>query len=118
LLETPGQSCDEPGWQVHAYCLMSNHFHLVVETPEPNLVAGRKWLLGTCTSRFNRRRQEFGHMFSGRCKAHPAKVEMAWRLRRETTITLKWIAKRLRMGVWTHVSDWLVQKRKQDEKSQ
>jgi hypothetical protein len=32
---------------VHAYCLMSNHFHLVVETPQPNLVAGMKWLLGT-----------------------------------------------------------------------
>jgi hypothetical protein len=53
-----------------------------------------------------------------RRKADPERVEMAWRLRRETTITLKWIAKRLRMGVWTHVSDWLVQKRKQDEKSQ
>jgi hypothetical protein len=32
---------------------MSNHFHLVVETPQPNLVAGMKWLLGTYTSRFN-----------------------------------------------------------------
>ena len=37
------------GWQVHAYCLMPNHFHLVVETPQPNLVAGMKWLLGTYT---------------------------------------------------------------------
>jgi hypothetical protein len=44
----------------------SNHFHLVVETPEPNLVAGMKWLLGTYASRFNRRHQEFGHVFSGR----------------------------------------------------
>ena len=44
-----------PGWQVHAYVLMPNHFHLVVETPQPNLVAGMKWFLGTYTSRFNRR---------------------------------------------------------------
>lgn len=50
---------------------MSNHFHLVIETPQPNLVAGMKWLLGTYTSRFNRRHQEFGHLFSGRYKALP-----------------------------------------------
>ena len=53
-----------------------------------------------------------------RRKADPEKVEMAWRLRRETTMTLKWIAKRLKMGVWTHVSNCLVQKRKQNEKCQ
>jgi len=45
---------------------MSNHFHLVVETPQPNLVAGMKWLLGTYASRYNRRHGEFGHLFSGR----------------------------------------------------
>jgi hypothetical protein len=49
--------------------LISNHFHLLVETPQPNLVAGMKWLLGTCTSRFNRRHGEFGHVFSGRYKS-------------------------------------------------
>ncbi len=53
----------------HAYCLMPNHFHLVLETPQPNLVAGMKWLLGTYTSRHNRRHKEFGHLFSGRYKA-------------------------------------------------
>jgi len=40
FLETLGQTYDKTGWQVHAYCLMSNHFHLVVETPQPSLVAG------------------------------------------------------------------------------
>jgi len=69
FLETLGQTCDQTGWQVHAYCLMSNHFHLVVETPQPNLVAGMKWFLGTYTGRFNRRHQEFGHVFSGRYKS-------------------------------------------------
>jgi REP element-mobilizing transposase RayT len=57
------------GWQVHAYCLMSNHFHLVVETPRANLVAGMKWLLGTYTMRFNRRHKLAGHLFGGRYKA-------------------------------------------------
>jgi len=68
-LETLAQPCDKTQWQVHAYCLLSNHFHLVLETPQPNLVAGMKWLLGTYTSRFNRRRKEFGHLFSGRYQA-------------------------------------------------
>jgi REP element-mobilizing transposase RayT len=69
FLETLGQACQKTGWQVHGYCLMSNHFHLVVETPQANLVAGMKWFLGTYTSRFNRRHKEFGHLFSGRYKA-------------------------------------------------
>ena len=69
FLETLGQACLKTGWQVHALCLMSNHFHLVVETPNGNLVAGMKWFLGTYTSRFNRRHKLFGHLFSGRYKS-------------------------------------------------
>jgi len=69
FLETLGQVCVRTGWQVHAYCLMPNHFHLVMETPEANLVAGMKWLLGTYTGRFNRRHKVFGHLFSGRYKS-------------------------------------------------
>ena len=53
-----------------------------------------------------------------RRKADPDQAEMAWRLRRGTTMTLKWIAKRLKVGVWTHVSNCLVQKRKQNENCQ
>ncbi len=69
FLKTLAQACEKTGWQVHAYCLMSNHFHLVLETPQPNLVPGMKWLLGTYTLRFNRRHKEFGHLFSGRYKS-------------------------------------------------
>jgi REP element-mobilizing transposase RayT len=69
LLELLGQCCERTGWLVHALCLMPNHFHLVLETPQPNLVVGMKWLLGTYTGRFNRRHQLFGHLFSGRYKA-------------------------------------------------
>jgi REP element-mobilizing transposase RayT len=54
FVETLGEVCAKTGWQVHAYVLMPNHFHWVVETPQPNLVTGMKWLLGTYTSRFNR----------------------------------------------------------------
>jgi len=62
FLETLGQACEKTDWQVHAWRLMRNHFHLVVETPRANLVAGMKWLLGTYTSRYNRRHQLFGHL--------------------------------------------------------
>jgi REP element-mobilizing transposase RayT len=69
FLETLAEACVKTEWQVHAYCLMPNHFHLVVETPQANLVAGMKWFLGTFTSRFNRRHRLFGHLFSGRYKS-------------------------------------------------
>jgi putative transposase len=57
--------CERAGWQVHAYCLMGNHFHLVVETPQPTLVAGMKCFLGTYTQRFNERHRMRGHLFAG-----------------------------------------------------
>ena len=69
FISTLGEACAKTGWHVHALCLMPNHFHLVVETPRANLVAGMKWLLGTYTGRFNRRHKVFGHLFGGRYKA-------------------------------------------------
>ena len=69
IVTTLGEVCAKTDWQVHAYCLMTNHFHLVVETPEANLVAGMSWFMSTYTARFNRRHKQFGHLFSGRYKA-------------------------------------------------
>ncbi len=69
FLETLGATCARTDWQVHAYCLMSNHFHLVIETPLANLVEGMKWFLGTYTMRFNRRHRLSGHLFAGRYKS-------------------------------------------------
>ena len=69
FLKTLEEVCAKTDFQVHAWCLLSNHFHLVIETPKANLVAGMKWFLGTYTSRFNRRHKLFGHLFSGRYKA-------------------------------------------------
>jgi putative transposase len=69
FLATMAEACGKTDWQVHAFCLMSNHFHLVLETPRGNLVEGMKWLLGTYTSRFNHKHHLFGHLFAGRYKA-------------------------------------------------
>jgi putative transposase len=69
FLATLAEGCEKTGWQIHSYCLMSNHLHLVIETPNANLVEGMKWLLGVYTARFNRRQKVFGHLFSGRYKA-------------------------------------------------
>ena len=57
------------GWQFHACCLRSNHFHLVLEMPQRDLAAGRKWFLGACTNRFSRPHRQLGHRFSGRDKS-------------------------------------------------
>jgi len=65
FLKTLGEACQKTCWQVHAYCLMKNHFHLVVETPEPNLVAGMAWLQSTYTIRLNNRHKLFGHVLAG-----------------------------------------------------
>ena len=61
FLATLAEACAKTGWQVHAWGLMGNHFHRVVETPKANLVLGMKWFLGTYTGRFNRRHKLFGH---------------------------------------------------------
>jgi REP element-mobilizing transposase RayT len=69
FLDTLAEACQKTDWQIHAWCLMNNHFHLVTETPRANRVEGMQWLLGVYTNRFNHRHKEFGHLFSGRYKA-------------------------------------------------
>jgi len=69
FLKTLAEACQKTGWQVHAYCLMRNHYHLVMETPEANLVAGMAWLQSTYTIRLNHRHKLLGHVFSGRYRA-------------------------------------------------
>ena len=56
-------------WQCHAYCLMGNHYHLMIETPEGNLTKGMRHLNGVFTQWSNRRHQRSGHLFQGRYKA-------------------------------------------------
>ena len=69
FLHALGQACERTGWRVHSYVLMGNHYHLLLETPEPNLCAGMKWMQGTYTIRHNARHKRRGHLFQGRYKA-------------------------------------------------
>jgi len=62
-------ACQKTDWQVQAYCLMRNHYHLVLETPNANRVSGMAWLQSTYTLRLNHRPKQFGHVLSGRYKA-------------------------------------------------
>lgn len=69
FLLTLQEACSKASWQIHAYCLMNNHFHLVLETPKPTLIDGMKWMLGVYAQRFNTRHQHQGHLFAGRYKS-------------------------------------------------
>ncbi|NTS77402.1 transposase [Catenovulum sp. SM1970] len=69
FLDTLGEVCKRYHWQIHAYCLMTNHYHLVVETLEGNLSLGMRQLNGVYTQRFNRKRGRVGHLFQGRFKS-------------------------------------------------
>ncbi len=69
FMDTLGETCAKTGWRIHAFVLMGNHYHLLLETPEANLVAGMKWLQGTYTQRFNARHRFRGHLMQGRYKA-------------------------------------------------
>jgi len=160
FVKTLAEACEKTGFEIHAYCLMRNHFHLVVETPNGNLVAGMRWLLsqgmearraaesdpaewqairrGWClgpaqfkTDLLERMAGKLGEYHAGelkresavakaeriiqqelkrlrwspgemskRPKSDPAKLAIAARLRRETTLTLPWIAARLQAGTW------------------
>lgn len=65
-------------WELGAYVVMRNHFHLAVRTPHPNLSAGMHWLQATFATRFNRLRGENGHLFQGRYKALLLEDEAVW----------------------------------------
>ena len=62
-------ACARSGWLLHAFVIMGNHYHLAVETPQGNLVAGMQWLQSTFANRFNQLRGERGHLFQGRYKS-------------------------------------------------
>lgn len=63
------EACERFGWELKAYALLSNHFHLCLGTPRGNLSDGMRWLQSTYATRFNRFRAERGHLFQGRFKA-------------------------------------------------
>jgi REP element-mobilizing transposase RayT len=69
FLETLAEACQRTGWRIHAYVLMSNHYHWLLETPQANLVAGMRWFQSCFTVRYNVRHRKAGHLFQGRYKA-------------------------------------------------
>ena len=69
FIRTLGQAATRSNFRVHAWVLMDNHYHLVIETPKANLVTGMQWLQTTYTKRFNVRNRQWGHLFGGRYKA-------------------------------------------------
>lgn len=68
-LDLLGVVCKRFNWVCHAYCLMTNHYHVVVETPEGNLAQGMRHLNGVYSQYINRTYQRVGHVFQGRYHA-------------------------------------------------
>jgi REP element-mobilizing transposase RayT len=69
FLKTFADVVERYRWIVHAYCLMTNHYHLLLETPQANLSMGMRQLNGVFTQKYNRRHKRTGHLFQGRFKA-------------------------------------------------
>ena len=66
FLRLLGRTIDRFNWRCLSYCLMDNHFHLLIRTPEPNLPRGMQQLKGSFAQSFNRRHARVGHLFAGR----------------------------------------------------
>jgi REP element-mobilizing transposase RayT len=69
FLETLERVITQFNWTCHAWCLMDNHYHLLIQTPDGNLSKGMRQLNGIYTQASNRRHQRVGHLFQGRFKA-------------------------------------------------
>ena len=69
FLNLLGQEVRQQEWKCYSYCLMDNHYHLIIETPEGNLISGMRRLNGVYTQWFNRRHRRVGHLFQGRYKS-------------------------------------------------
>jgi REP element-mobilizing transposase RayT len=88
-------------WRCHAYCLMGNHYHLVLETPEANLSSGMWHLNGLYAQAFNRRHEVDGHLFQRRF--HSILVESDWHM---LELTRYVVLNPVRAGVCPHPGDW------------
>ena len=69
FLQTLGQVVEQFNWLCYAWCLMDNHYHLLIQTPDGNLSKGMRQLNGVFTQLSNRRHGRVGHLFQGRFKA-------------------------------------------------
>jgi putative transposase len=101
FLEVLAEVCDRFRWACHAYCLMSNHYHLVIETRESTLAKGMRQLNGVFTQRSNRRHHRVGHVFQGRYKAILVQKE-TWLLELARYVVLNPV----RAGMVRSARDW------------
>ena len=76
FLELLKTTIERMNWVCHAYCLMGNHYHLLIEIPEGILSRGMSWLNGVYTQKFNRKYDISGHLFQGRFKSKPVQDNM------------------------------------------
>ena len=63
------EACEKCGWILEGFCVMTNHFHLIIRTPSGNLIYGMKWLQATFANRYHRFRNDHGKLFQGRYKS-------------------------------------------------
>ena len=96
-----GREIDQQRWRCYAYCLMDNHYHLVIETPEANLSTGMRRLNGVYTQAFNRGHDRVGHLFQGRYQSilverEPYLMELCRYV----------VLNPVRAGVTARVGDW------------
>lgn len=96
------QVCSRFNWRCHAWCQMTNHYHIVVETAEANLAQGMRQLNGVYTQHVNRAHQRVGHVFQGRYKA--ILVEKEGHL---LELGRYVVLNPLRAGMTQNVADWL-----------
>jgi REP element-mobilizing transposase RayT len=69
FVETLSEACEKAAWEVYAWVLMDNHYHIALRTPAGNLVDGMRWFQNTYTRRFNTRHRQWGHLYGGRYKS-------------------------------------------------
>jgi putative transposase len=96
-----GETVARFGWRLFAWVLMSNHYHLLVQTPEPNLSRGMHWLNGRYAQAFNLRHKRCGHLFQGRF--HGALVEKEAYL---LTVARYVVLNPIRAGLLNNPADW------------
>jgi REP element-mobilizing transposase RayT len=71
FLKLVGLVTEQFAWRCAAYCLMDNHYHLVIQTTNPTVAAGMQWLNGGFAKSFNQRYKRKGHLFRARYHAEP-----------------------------------------------
>lgn len=95
------RAVDRHGWFCHAYCLMTSHYHLAIETPRANLPAGMQQVNGNHASRFNERHDRHGHLFGARYRSILVEDE-----RYLLSVCRYIVLNPVRAGICEHPGEW------------